>query len=90
MYKGYQVNGELVKLAKKDYIYMHCLPALNGSKNEYTEYVKKTFGTKFPFVKNGEIEVTNDVFMSKNSVVFKQAHNRLPAMKAIIKAVLGK
>jgi ornithine carbamoyltransferase len=26
-FKGYQINGDLVKLAHKDYIFMHCLPA---------------------------------------------------------------
>lgn len=26
-FKSYQINGELVKHAKKDYIFMHCLPA---------------------------------------------------------------
>lgn len=26
----YQVNGELVRLARKDYIFMHCLPAKRG------------------------------------------------------------
>ncbi|GMO14543.1 MAG: ornithine carbamoyltransferase [Mycoplasmoidaceae bacterium] len=88
MYTGYQVNDDLVKYADKNYIYMHCLPAINGSKSEYTEYVSKNFGSKFPWVKNGEVEVTASVFNSKHSVVFEQAQNRLHAMKAIIKAVL--
>ena len=26
-FKGYQINGELMKLAHKDHIFMHCLPA---------------------------------------------------------------
>ena len=29
-FKGYQINEELVKLADKNYIFMHCLPAHRG------------------------------------------------------------
>jgi len=29
-FKGYQVNKELIKSAKKDFIFLHCLPANRG------------------------------------------------------------
>ena len=29
-FRGFQINAELVKLAKPDYIFMHCLPAHRG------------------------------------------------------------
>ena len=35
--KGYQVNTKLMKLAKKDAIFLHCLPAYRG--NEVTSDV---------------------------------------------------
>ena len=29
-FKGFQVNKELIKKAKKDFIFLHCLPANRG------------------------------------------------------------
>ena len=58
--KGYQVNKKLMKLAKIDAIFMHCLPVSRGD------------------------EVTNEIIDGKQSVVWKQALNRVHAQKSII------
>jgi ornithine carbamoyltransferase len=34
--------------AKKECIYMHCLPAINGSDSNYSEFVKERLSKKFP------------------------------------------
>jgi ornithine carbamoyltransferase len=36
-FEGFQVNEELVKLAKEDYLFMHCLPAHRGE--EVSDYI---------------------------------------------------
>ena len=56
----YQVNKELIKLAKKDAIFMHCLPVVRGE------------------------EVTNGIIDGKQSVVWRQALNRVHVQKSII------
>ena len=63
--KKYQVNKNLMKLAKTDAIFMHCLPVGRGE------------------------EVTNEVIDGKQSVVWKQALNRVHAQKSIIKWCLS-
>jgi ornithine carbamoyltransferase len=88
LYQGYQVNQQAIKYAHKDFIYMHCLPAINGSPSNYANDVKTHFGKQFPYVKNGEIEVAGSVFYSKHAVVYQQAVNRLYAIKAIFAAVI--
>ena len=58
--KSYQVNKKLLSYAKKNVIFMHCLPV---GRNE---------------------EVTDEVFDSRQSVVWTQALNRIHAQKSII------
>ena len=58
--KNYQVNKRLMKKAKSDAIFMHCLPVGRGE------------------------EVTDDVIDGKQSVVWRQALNRVHAQKSII------
>jgi len=59
--RPYQVNKKLMRKAKFDSIFMHCLPVGRGE------------------------EVTDDVIDGKQSVVWKQALNRVHAQKSIIK-----
>nr|WP_315047214.1 ornithine carbamoyltransferase [uncultured Leptotrichia sp.] len=78
----YQVNSELVKYAKKDYLFMHCLPAFHDLNTKVSKEIENEYGLK-------EMEVTDKVFRSKNSVVFDEAENRMHTIKAVMVATLG-
>lgn len=78
----YQVNSELVKHAKDDYLFMHCLPAFHDLNTKVAQEIEKKYGIK-------EMEVTDEVFRSKNSVVFDEAENRMHTIKAVMVATLG-
>ncbi|MDR3250000.1 MAG: ornithine carbamoyltransferase [Mycoplasmataceae bacterium] len=90
--KYYQVDMNTLKNAssnnKKGTIYMHCLPAFHDLNTTIAQDVVKKYGDKYPYIKNGEFEVTDEVFRSKNSVVFQEAVNRMHVVKAILFAVL--
>ena len=78
----YQVNTELVQHAKPDYIFMHCLPAFHDLNTKVAKEIEKEYGIK-------EMEVTDEIFRSKNSVVFDEAENRMHTIKAVMVATLG-
>ena len=78
----YQVNSEIVKHAKDDYLFMHCLPAFHDLNTKVAKEIEKKYGIK-------EMEVTDEVFRSKNSVVFDEAENRMHTIKAVMVATLG-
>ena len=78
----YQVNNELVKHAKPDYLFMHCLPAFHDLNTKVAQEIEKKYGIK-------EMEVVDEVFRSKNSVVFDEAENRMHTIKAVMVATLG-
>ena len=63
-------------------IFMHCLPAFHDLKTT----VGKEMGEKFG---RADMEVTDEVFESKASVVFDEAENRMHAIKAIIAATIA-
>jgi len=85
----YQVNMKLLKNAKATAIFMHCLPAFHGNNTEVGMQISEQFGVQFPEVKFGELEVTDDVIESNQSVVFEEAENRMHTIKAVMLATLS-
>lgn len=77
----YQVNAKAMSYAKKDAIFMHCLPAFHDLNTEVGRAVYEKFGL-------AELEVTDEVFQSPQSVVFDEAENRMHTIKAIMAATL--
>ncbi len=73
----YQVNAKVMENAGKDAIFMHCLPAFHDLKTKMNE----RFGIS-------EMEVTDEVFESAQSVVFEEAENRMHTIKAVMAATL--
>ncbi len=81
--KKYQVNKEMMNLTgKKETIFMHCLPSFHNTETTIGKEIFEKFGLK-------EMEVTDEVFESENSVVFDEAENRLHTIKAVMVATLG-
>jgi ornithine carbamoyltransferase len=78
----YQVNKDVMENANKDAIFMHCLPAYHDLKTK----VGKDVGEKFGLT---ALEVTDEVFEGKQSVVFDEAENRMHSIKAIMLATIG-
>lgn len=77
----YQVNRKLMDHAGKQAIFMHCLPAFHDLKTS----IGKEMGEKF---KRTEMEVTDEVFESEQSLVFEEAENRMHTIKAVMMATL--
>jgi ornithine carbamoyltransferase len=81
--KPYQVNKKVIELTgNKNVKFLHCLPAYH---NLDTKIGKKIYEK---YKMNG-VEVTDDVFESKHSIVFDEAENRLHTIKAIMVATIG-
>ena len=78
----YQVNKNLMDNAADDAIFMHCLPAFHDLKTE----IGKEKGQQYNVT---ELEVTDEVFESEQSVVFQEAENRMHTIKAVMAATLG-
>ncbi len=78
----YQVNRMIMENAGEQAVFMHCLPAFHDLKTK----IGKEQGEKFGFT---ELEVTDEVFESKASLVFDEAENRMHTIKAVIAATLG-
>ena len=79
--KSYQVDKEKMSIAKKSAIFMHALPSFHDQNTSIAVDIYNKFGIS-------EMEVTNEVFESKQSVVFDEAENRMHTIKAVMYATL--
>lgn len=87
--QDFQVDMKMMKAAKESVIFMHCLPAFHDDHTLFSKEVAEKLGKKYPIVKSGAIEVTDEVFQSLYNKAFDQAENRLHSIKAIILATIG-
>ncbi len=77
----YQVNAAVMKNAGEQAVFMHCLPAFHDMKTT----VGREMGEKFG---RCDMEVTDEVFESAQSIVFDEAENRMHTIKAVMAATL--
>lgn len=79
--KPYQINAKAMKNANEQAIFLHCLPSFHDTETKVGKEIAEKFGIT-------EMEVTNEVFESKQSYVFDQAENRMHTIKAVMYATL--
>ena len=77
----YQVNKIAMSYAKPDAVFMHCLPSFHDLKTKVGAEISEKFGIN-------EMEVTDEVFESEQSIVFEEAENRMHTIKAVMAATL--
>ena len=78
----YQVNKAVMDNAGEKAIFLHCLPAFHDLKTQIGKEIEQKFGIS-------EMEVTDEVFESAQSLVFEEAENRMHTIKAVMAATLG-
>jgi len=77
----YQVNKDVMANADRDAIFLHCLPSFHDLKTTVGKQIYDEFGLP-------EMEVTDEVFESRQSKVFDEAENRMHTIKAVMYATL--
>ena len=78
----YKVTKDVMANAKESAIFLHCLPAFHDLKTTIGKKMGERFGIR-------DMEVTDEVFESKQSKVFDEAENRMHTIKAVMMATLG-
>ena len=73
----YKVTSSVMARAKESAVFMHCLPSFHDLETEVGREIYEKFGLT-------DMEVTDEVFLGKQSVVFDEAENRLHTIKAVI------
>ncbi len=77
----YQVNKAVMDNAGEKAIFMHCLPAFHDLNTKIGVEISERFDIT-------EMEVTDEVFESPQSLVFEEAENRMHTIKAVMAATL--
>ena len=79
--RPYQVNKELMAMAKPTAIFLHCLPSFHDRNTTVGENIYQKYGLE-------AMEVTDDVFLGTQARQFDQAENRMHTIKAVMYATL--
>ena len=77
----YQVNKEVMAMAKPSAIFLHCLPSFHDRNTTVGEDIYQKFGLE-------AMEVTDDVFLGTQARQFQEAENRMHTIKAVMYATL--
>lgn len=78
----YKVTMDVMRNAGEKAIFLHCLPAFHDLQTDIGREMNEKFGIE-------DMEVTDEVFESEQSVVFDEAENRMHTIKAVMAATLG-
>jgi len=79
----YQVNKQLMEKSGNPAVkFMHCLPAFHNTQTEVGAHIHEKFGVD-------AMEVSDEVFESRASIVFDQAENRMHTIKSILVATMA-
>lgn len=79
----YKVTMDMLnKTCNPHVLFMHCLPAFHDMNTKFAKEAMDKYGIDIT-------EVSDEVFRSKHSVVFKESANRLHSIKAILVATLS-
>lgn len=78
----YKVTKNVMENAGNQAIFLHCLPAFHDLETSIGKEMGERFGIS-------DMEVTDEVFESAQSVVFDEAENRMHTIKAVMAATLG-
>jgi len=81
--RPYQVNADVLRRTGNPLVrFLHCLPAFHNRETKVGEEIFEQYGLD-------GMEVTDEVFESRYSLVFDQAENRMHTIKAVMVATLG-
>jgi ornithine carbamoyltransferase len=77
----YRVTRAVMEAVRPDAIFLHCLPSFHDTNTTIGQEIAQKFGIT-------EMEVSDEVFESKQSKVFDEAENRMHTIKAVMYATL--